>query len=441
MRTTSAPTVVDFLENAMAASTVDIQAMIRATPELVLRRLDEVQALLEDTWVDPDLHEQRSHEKRGELWPVLPSVSVDVIGLARALRADQPKLGRSSASRRTKIVAQSLLLYAHGTHMPNPLLAKREDLTSEARFLTAVSDICVLAPLIRGGVMRVHKPLDDPLALVPEDLRDRMDDWGARLGIAIRAFEGHRQILHQGLLRKAGDALLSRALGNILDLNHREAKVTGSLLFPTEYDRATLSMLAGELGVCAESEHPELIRLNQLVRLSLPGLSAVELRDMVNIRSDESFGVFRSDVADAMTVADADIERGAMDMAIRVVAEHMDAGLARLNATTSRGLLKEATVPNVVGWGVGAAAAMSVAGWQGFVATLLGRTAAKVALDRPTSGQRALRSHYVELGSGSLKFGENGEFSAPETTDLREMHTDRSDARRKILGRLRKDSS
>ena len=109
------------------------------------------------------------------------------------------------------------------------------------------------------------------------------------------------------------------------------------------------------------------------MRLSLPGLSELELRDMVNIRSDESFGVFRSDIAAAMTDADADIERGALDMAIRTVAEHMDAGSAKLNATTKKGLLKEATVPDLVGWGVGAAAATSVEGWKGFVATLLGK--------------------------------------------------------------------
>jgi len=435
------PTVVDFLENAMGASTEELLRMIRATPELALRQLDEVYALLEDTWVDANLQEQRSHEKRGELWPILPSVSVDVVGLARALRADQPQLGRSSASRKTKIVTQSLLLYAHGTHMPNPLLVERADLTPEARFLTAVTDICVLAPLIRGGATRVHKPLPDPLSLVSEEVRDRMDEWGARLGRAIRAFEGHRQVLHQGLLRKAGDALLSRALANILDFSHRDAQVKGSLLFPTEYDGATLSMIASDLGGVPDSEHPEAIRLNQLMRLSLPGLSALELRDMVNIRSDESFGVFRSDIADAMTDADADIERGALDMAIRTVAEHMDAGLAKLNATTKKGLLKEATVPDLVGWGVGAAAATSVEGWKGFVATLLGKAAVDVFMQRPTAGQRALRSHYVELGTGSLKLENSGTFTAPETTDLREMYTGRSEGRRRILQRLREEPS
>jgi hypothetical protein len=437
MLPSNGPTVVDFLENAMGASTVELLRVIRATPELALRQLDTVYALLQDTWIDADLQEQRTHEKWGELWPVLPSVSVDVVALARAFRTDQQRLGSSSASRKTKIVTQSLLLYAHGTHMPNPLLVERPDLTPEARFLTAVTDICVLAPLIRGGISRVHKPLPDPLSLVSEDARDRMDDWGARLGRAIRGFEGHRQVLQQGLLRKAGDALLSRALANILDFNHRDAQVKGSLLFPTEYDGATLSMIASELGGVPGSEHPENIRLNQLIRLSLPGLSGLELRDMVNIRSDESFGVFRSDIADAMTDANGDIERGALDM----VAEHMDAGLAKLNATTRTGALRDATVPDLVGWGVGAAAATSIAGWQGFVAALLGKAAAEVFMQRPTTGQRALRSHYVELGTGSLKLEKGWTFTAPETTDLREMHTSRSEGRRRILQRLREDPS
>ena len=124
-------------------------------------------------------------------------------------------------------------------------------------------------------------------------------------------------------------------------------------------------------------------------------------------------------------------------MAIRTVAEHMDLGLTRLNASTKKGLLQEATVPDLVGWGVGAAVATSVAGWKGFVATLLGKAAAEIALQRPTAGQRALRSHYVELGTGSLKLQKGGTFTAPETTDLREMHIDRSEARRKLLERLR----
>jgi hypothetical protein len=434
------PTIVDFLENAMSASTEEISRVVRATPELAVRRMDETYALLEDTWIDSELEEQRASELRGELWPVLPSMSVDVVGLARAKRQDQPQLGRSSASRKTKVITQSLLLYAHGIHMPNPLLVQRTDLTPKARFLNAVADICVLAPLIRGGVARIHKPLADPLSMVTDEVRDKMDDWGGRLGRAMRAYEGHRQVLHQGLLRQGGDALLSRALANILDFSHRGEEIRGSLLFPTEYDSATLSMIAEEFGAVPGSQRPETIRLNQLVRLSLPGLNALELRDMVNIRSDDSFGVFRADIADAMTNADSDIERGALDLATRTIAEHMDAGLAKLNTTTRAGLLKETTIPDLIGWGVGAASAVSLAGWQGFVATLFGKAAADLVMQRPTVGQRALSSHYVELGTSSLNFQKGGTFVAPAETDLREMHTDRSEARRRLLQRLREDA-
>jgi len=432
----SSPTIVDFLENATGESTDELLRMIRATPELVLRQRDNVYALLEDTWVDVDLEDQRSAEAPGELWPVMPSVSVDVVELARALTTDQPRLGKSSESRKTRIVTQSLLLYAHGTHMPNPLLVERADIAPEAKFLGAVSDISVLAPLIRSGITRVHRPLPDPLASASDDVRGRLEDWGARLGLAMRAFEGHRQVLHQGLLRRAGDGLLSRALANIFDLGQRDATVRGSLLFPTEYDSATFSMLAAEFGEELKPDEPEALRLNQLMRLSLPGLAALDLGDMVSIRSDESFGVFRSDVAGAMNVADAEIGRGDLDSAVRTVAEHMDAGLARLNSTTSRGILKEATVPDLIGWGVGAAAATSVAGWHGLVATLLGKTVAELVLQRTTEGREALRSHYVELGTRSLKLEGGRTFVAPETTDL-EMHTSRSETRRKLFQRLR----
>jgi hypothetical protein len=425
----------------MGAPTDELLRMIRATPELALRHLDDVYSLLEETWFDPDLQEQRTHEKHGELWPVLPSVSVDVVGLARALRNDRPRLGRSSDSRRTKIVTQSLLLYAHGTHMPNPLLVDRPDLTPEARFLNAVSDICLLAPLIRGDVTRVHKPLPDPLTLLPPDVRDQMEEWGARLGLAMRSFEGHRQVLHQGLLRQAGDALLSRALANIADFSHRDERVKGSLLFPTEYDSATLSMIAKKFGGASRDDDPDTIRFNRLVRLSLPGLNVLSVRKMVDIRSDESFGMFRSDVANAMTDADEDIQRGSMDKAIRTVAEHMDAGVARLNATTAKGFLKNATVPDLVGWGVGAAAATSVEGWKGLVATVLGKTAAQAFMQQSTAGQQALRSHYVELGTGSLRLEKGEKFTVPEETDLGEMHTARSEGRRNLLRRLRENES
>jgi hypothetical protein len=70
----------------------------------------------------------------------------------------------------------------------------------------------------------------------------------------------------------------------------------------------------------------------------------LKLRDMVAIRDDDSFGVFRSDMNTALVDADTDVRSGRIDMARRVVGEHMDAGLPKLNASTRRGIIGDATL-------------------------------------------------------------------------------------------------
>jgi hypothetical protein len=401
--------LIDFLENALECGVGEIQEIIRVRPDELLQRRMEMLGLLEDTWVGVPLSDQRQAEKIGEIWPVLPRNAPDVISLARTRATSDARFGTSNrAADASKRDIQSLLLYAHGVHLPNPLrLAGRvEDDTRE--FLRAISQICTLAPLISNGVVRVFEPSPAPKLNLKAAQAKALDDLGAHIGLALMSYEGNRQ-MHQGLLRMAADVLLDRAIEHLTDLAVRKEQDHGSLLLPTPYDGAAMNALLGVLA--KEGETPSggmdkdshQIRLSQLAQLELPGLENLDAQDMVSIREDESFGVFRTDMTAALLDADQDVSEGRLDIARRIVGEHMDAGIARLNAGTRRGVLGDAMIGATVEWGLGSALAASLAGLRGLVASLLSQTVASATRKWPTDGERALRAHYVELGTASLK--------------------------------------
>lgn len=124
-----------------------------------------------------------------------------------------------------------------------------------------------------------------------------------------------------------------------------------------------------------------------------------------------------------------------MGVARRVMAEHMDAGVAKLNGQTRGGILRDVTLGNVVTWGIGVAAAGSFDGIRGLIAGLLGGLAVEYATESPTAGRRALRRHYVELGTGSVAERETVDFSSFSTDELWGNHRgrDRRIARRKAI--------
>lgn len=420
---TNAPTLVDFVENALGASAAEILSMVRTRPDQLLARREELLSLLDQTWADTDLEQQQRKEAPGELWPVLPRSAPDVMSLAKTRATSDARFGTpgraAEASRRD---IQSLLLYAHGLHLPNPL--RRDEGLDDPTFLNALGEICILSPLITDQVVRVYAPRPAPELDLSHDQTEALDQLASHIGLALMSYEGNRQ-MHQGHLRAAADILVARALDRLFDVASRNPGAPGSLLMPTPYDapavRAVLQTLST---VFAQGDvadvRPDEMRFAQLLALKLPGLAALNLNDMVSIRDDDSFGVFRTDVSAALIDADADIQSERIDMARRTVAEHMDAGLARLHAQTKKGLLADATIGDVVGWGLGAALAASLAGLQATLAALVGKVATDVVRKTPSPGRRALRAHYVELGTPSLMPGQfaDVDFLAFDTTAL-----------------------
>lgn len=406
----SAGTLVDFLENALGCGIEEVEESLQMRPELIVQKRSEILGLLEDTWSGQSLPDKRRSEQDGELWPVLPRNAPDVVTLARTVRRSERRFGTSrraaDASRRE---IQGLLLYAHGVHLPNPLRLHDLSIDDDREFLRAVRQVCTLAPLISSGVVRVFEP-EPPTTFAPDQHEsETLDGLAAQIGLALKSYEGTSpQSMHQDLLRQAADVLLERALEHLVDLGSRaEDDGSGSLLLQTPYEaaaiKALLSTFGEEAGWVRSERDPDILRLDQLVNLRLPGLVDLALRDMVSIRDDESFGVFRTDIASALRDADGDVRAGSLASAQRIVGEHMDAGVARLNARTRYGALADATIADAVGWGLGAAVAGSLAGLKAVVATLVGSATTNVATNWPSAGERALRAHYVELGTQSLQ--------------------------------------
>jgi hypothetical protein len=401
------PTVVDFVENALAASTDEILQRIRTSPEAVLERRDDVLTLVEETWIDPSLSAQRQHEQSGELWPILPRYSPDVLSLARSQARTRARYGASrKAAESSRRDIQSLLLYAHGLHLPDPLTNATLLSSDTSEFLRALSQICLLAPLVSAGVVRVFDPGPPPALDLPQDRGAALEEMAATIGLALRSYEGMTG-MNQGALRRAADVLIERSLDHLVQFADRSDAEHGSVLFSTPYDgptiNAMLHLLADDLGIEGSVRRDtQQLRLDRLVDLRLPGLDDLDLRHMVSIRDDTSFGVFRSDMAAALRDAEGAVKDDELGTARRIVGEHMDAGLAKLTAGTRRGVLGDATLGDAIGWGLGAAVAASLAGLVGAIALLLGKTASDVARKWPSPGQRALRAHYIELGTESL---------------------------------------
>ena len=396
------PTIVDFVENAFGASVSDIREVIRKRPDEALRRQDDITALLHDAWRGPTLEDNRASEKLGELWPRLPDTVTDVLTIAdmrvnSSLRYGRPGAGAEAVTRDI----QALLLYAHGLHVPSPLAGRGHEELTSLEFLHGLAQVCSLAPLIRGGVVRVHEP-SVAAGSPSHEIAEALEELKRHIGLALLSFEALDN-MDQGRLYEAGAALVDRACRVLLE--DESGGLQGTILFPTQYDRAALDALTRALTNPSErtaAPTQDILRLDLLQALRLPGLEGLPLNEMVAIRSDESFGVFRTNVTSALTDIDDDVLGGRLDEARRAMAEHMDAGVAQLNGKTRRGILRDITLSNSVEWGIGAALAASLAGLQGLVATLLGGLTVGYTTEAPSAGRRALRRHYVELGTATL---------------------------------------
>lgn len=402
--------MVDFLENSLAMSYTDIIHRIKDSPDVLLRRREEILGLLDEVWIGTSLESQRRIELPGQIWPVLPRSAPDAVSLAKKIFDTDARIGTPARDANNfRLKTKSLLIYAHGIHLPNPLRFSESSPGDGQEFLRAISQICTLAPLISHGVIRVFDPPPSVIRSILAERSQELESLAAQIGLALMSYEGNRQ-MHQGFLKQAGDILLQRAIDQLIDFAGQEIGAEGSLLLSTQYDRPAINALLQVLGRAIDTplfteQNVHQVRLEQLVALRLPGLRNIDFNQMITIRDDESFGNFRTDIAAALRDADADVRLGHIDAARRTIGEHMDAGVTRLNIRTRRGILGDSMLGPTFGWGIGSALASSIVGLKGLIVGLMGQVAADRIRKWPSAPDRALLAHYVELGTASLKSG------------------------------------
>lgn len=91
------------------------------------------------------------------------------------------------------------------------------------------------------------------------------------------------------------------------------------------------------------------------MKLELPGVDHIRIHDLVDVRQDDSFAAFRTDLTDALSAASPYTAADDVVGARAAVEERMTAAAHDLAASTQAGTLARITVPKMVNWTVGAA--------------------------------------------------------------------------------------
>jgi hypothetical protein len=382
--------LVDFVENVFGVSCAELGKRIAEHPHHVLFHKASFYERMGESWLGDRLGELHAAQRPGQLWPIAGNGVSDPIEAARlAERRSAVRVGNPAAIadvyRREN---QSLLLYAHGILVRNPLAAKLAD----ADFLAGLAYVCAIEPLVTAQVVRVFEP--EP------------DLWSLLAGSEVLAEIVSR--VRDGIYEHSGEARRSHEAAKIVVRRLFESQFPGetdpaappaerTLHFQGRYDAAALDAIMRGLPDTSGLPNAADSRLEQLVTLDLPGLDDVSLTDMVHIREDSSFAVFRNDIQSSLLDADDHLRDGDLRGARAAVAEHMGASLAQLGVSTQRGVLANALVGDAFGWALGAVAAWSIAGLPGALATLAGKGVAELVRLRPSRSERVLKAHYVAL--------------------------------------------
>ncbi|WP_326957537.1 hypothetical protein [Amycolatopsis sp. NBC_01286] len=382
--------LVDFIENVFGSSCAELGRRIAEHPHHVLFRKATFYEQMGETWLGDRLGELRAMQRPGQLWPISGNGASDPIEAARlaerrsAVRVGDPAAIADSYRREN----QSLLLYAHGILIRNPLTAKLAD----ADFLAALAYVCAIEPLVRAQIVRVFEPEPDLWALLAES--EVLAEIISLVGDGIYEHSGERS-RSQRAAKMVVRRLLESQFPGDADLTMPPGERT--LYFQGRYDAAALDAIMSRVPKASGLPNAADSRLDQLVTLDLPGLDDITLTDMVHIRKDSSFSIFRDDIRSSLLDADDHLHSGDLRGARAVVAEHMEASLAQLGVSTRRGILGNAVVGDAFGWALGAVAAWSIAGLPGALATLAGKGVTELVRLRPSQSERALKAHYVAL--------------------------------------------
>lgn len=395
------PTMVDFIENYFGSSAED-----------VLSRIDDAQPILDDGL--PFLELLRDQALTGAASPLRPGELRPAVGhsindIARGgILLDAPS-GNSirNGSADFSLDVRSLLLYAHSAVIADPFgdaislvggagtaTVKTGASGSDLDPIYGIEVICRLAPLIRAHVVLVAPALGKPSRDDVTRLESLLADLIPRVAIEL-AQRGDLSFSDQADLYLRSRTLAERFLRQE-DLLSSLAGNRATRLISCAAEASALPSLAALRAQPADIGGDPWT-LSELMRLRLRGAGAIRLSDMVKIRDDAAFTVFREDMAAAVSASASRVDPFDDYTQAAVIADEMRGAAQRLQLETRRSTVLSATLGDAVAWAVGATIGGAVDGWRGAGIGLAANAAAALTTSGPTPSTRALRNHYVEL--------------------------------------------
>ena len=435
--------LIEFIENFFAGSTGEVADSLLTRLPYFVRRKQEFLDLYTYQSLSPQLHALKSLEP-GEIRPLVTHSLGDI---ANAPLLDPDALNRRLGFTREDEVTfqiQSLLLYADGVAIRDPFIAsagfvraakggyalRLDNEISDSDFVNALKLICRLADLIRGQVVRFFVPPDLPIA---GDLRSLA--LARIINKTARALAS--ETLDQEDLLTRGALLTERALHQLACVSDPSVS-TGTVFLPNLSDGAVLDVILDEVEElvveAAALRAPEMAHIRNLanlLRLSLPGIPDIRLREVVQIRQDESFATFRGDVRGALLVADDFLKGDDLTSARTAVRDHMRGASERLKHRTRRGVLADTLAGDLVGWGAGVVVAQALAGWQAALATLFGKAVTEVLRDREKPAAKARAKHYLALSQAKTAW--HNDTDPTGEPGSRDLSVRRQEARQSVL--------
>lgn len=394
-------TLVDFVENYFGESAdALLQDLSRHGASTFADPLDFL-SLLEEQRPEGTAPELRA----GELRPIVSHSLSDIASGGIRLDVDEVHAQDVNASSSVALDVRSLLLYAHTVTIADPFasplrLVGRAGTTSliserngAAQVRMGVEIICRLAPLIRRDVVFIGPPVEPP---TPEDaaraeatLRELIPRIAAKLvrGSSL-AFSDQSDLFLR--CRTIAERFLRQE-----DILQAMSPGTATRLIGSAAEAAALPDL-DELrpGIVGRADA---WTLSELMRLRLQGAGRIRLADMLSIRDDDAFTVFRDDMASAVASSSGRAADGDMIDQANIIADEMRGAAERLHLETRRSVVLSATLGDGVAWAVGAAIGGTVDGWRGAAIGVAASGATDLLRQGPAQSARAMRRHYVEL--------------------------------------------
>ncbi|GAB4078605.1 hypothetical protein [Nostocoides australiense] len=137
-------------------------------------------------------------------------------------------------------------------------------------------------------------------------------------------------------------------------------------------------------------------RLQELLRIQLPGVGRIKTTDMAILRTDERIGDLRGTMRAALDASSGEPD---VDTARRLCSEEVSGALRALGASRIGARLRDAAAGDIAGLAMGALAGWSIDGWRGSLAGAAAGAAWETVKGRPTRGTWALHHHYTELST------------------------------------------